>query len=292
MSDQANAEVDKDRHAGTHPLELAYTRVCDSYESIFEFRAKLLALLPLATGTGAFLLLERAQGSLRPFLGPIGIFGFVVTAGLFFYELRGIQRCHRLEVQGRALEKKLDLGPELGPFRGQPPRAIRNMLGPPAAGLIIYLATALAWLCLAGYGFKLSINLAWAFFGFAVLLIGSWIWLSLWLKRAAFGRLPMKWEIRHGHALPRIRPRNALQVQLTDAMANVTKTQDDFKNAGPSRQRDLAGAVDQAEVEYLTQLHETLLKSRTSAAERKDPNSWWTRLRKAASSDAPTKPSS
>jgi hypothetical protein len=196
VSDQNDAVIVRKDYQCTYPLELAYTRVSDSYEAITEFRAKLSALLPLATGTGTFLLLERAQdqnnepNELRGFLGPIGIFGVVVTVGLFAYELRGMQRCHRLERQGSALEEKLHLSPGLGPFRGQPPRALRNMLGPPAAGLIIYLATTFAWLWLAGYGFEWSIPLVWAFVGFGVLLTGSWIWLSWWLTQAATGRLP------------------------------------------------------------------------------------------------------
>jgi hypothetical protein len=95
-------------------LRLAYERAADSYEAITEFRAKLLTLLPLATGTGAFLLLQRAENNhdVRGFLGPVGIFSFVVTLGLFAYELRGMQRCHRLEVQLAALERLFRLSPE------------------------------------------------------------------------------------------------------------------------------------------------------------------------------------
>jgi hypothetical protein len=92
---------------------------------------------------------QDPNDELRRFLGPIGIFGFVVTLGLFVYELRGMQRCRTLEEQGEALEIEMKLGPELGPFRGQPPRKLGKMLGTPAAGLIIYIATAFAWLLLA-----------------------------------------------------------------------------------------------------------------------------------------------
>jgi hypothetical protein len=82
-------------------VELAYERACASYEAITEFRGKLLALLPLATGTGAFFLLQQQEErpEIRELLGPIGLLGFVVTVGLFTYELRGMQRCARLEVQ-------------------------------------------------------------------------------------------------------------------------------------------------------------------------------------------------
>jgi hypothetical protein len=43
------------------PRGLAYGQACASYDAITEFRAKLLALLPLATGTGAFLVLQRVE---------------------------------------------------------------------------------------------------------------------------------------------------------------------------------------------------------------------------------------
>jgi hypothetical protein len=186
---------------GKSSLQVAYERVGESYEAITEFRAKLLTLLPLATGIGAFLLLERAQkgtahSQFQRFLGPIGLFSVVVTLGLFAYEYRGMQRCHRLEVQAAVLENDLGLSMEQAPFLGQPPRALGNMLGPPAAGLIIYLVTVFAWLWLAGYGFKWwGWSYAWGFLiGYGVALIVAWIWVSWGLKRAATGGLPAEWK--------------------------------------------------------------------------------------------------
>jgi membrane protein implicated in regulation of membrane protease activity len=70
---------------------------------------------------------------------------------------------------------------ELGPFHG-PPRALGSMLGAPVAGLIIYIATAVTWLCLALYGFRWSISLWWGFLVFIVLLVLSWIFLRRWLR--------------------------------------------------------------------------------------------------------------
>lgn len=107
-----------------------------------------MGLLPLATGAGASLLLEPIQDQydeLRRFLGPIGIFGLIVTLGLFAYELRGTQRCQKLERLGKALEEQMGLN-GLGPFQWQPERPFGNMLGSPATGLIIFIATAFAWL--------------------------------------------------------------------------------------------------------------------------------------------------
>jgi hypothetical protein len=81
----------------------AYDEVCRSYERIDDFRAKLLSLLPIVSGTGLFLLLREtglgeAATDSRSLLTFSGSFGAVITLGLLFYELRGIQRCVRLIV--------------------------------------------------------------------------------------------------------------------------------------------------------------------------------------------------
>jgi hypothetical protein len=133
---------------------------------------------------------KTANNLHRVFLGPLGIFGLFVTVGLFIYELRGMQRCRRLEEQGEALEKKMQLGADLGPFRSQPPRKFGGMPGAPAAGLIVYIASASAWLSLALYGFKISPNLPWTLAGlgaFLLLLLVSWT--LLW---QCLNRTPMK----------------------------------------------------------------------------------------------------
>src|SRR5690349_12050082 len=66
-----------------------YDRVCESYHAIDNFRMKLLGLLPVATGTGVFLLLSgktelvdgKNSGQLSQALGAIGIFGALLTLG-------------------------------------------------------------------------------------------------------------------------------------------------------------------------------------------------------------------
>jgi predicted enzyme related to lactoylglutathione lyase len=136
-------------------LRRAYEEACRSYHEIAGFRAKLLGLLPLASGAGVFLLLEEGTaGQSRHFLGPIGLFGAVVTIGLFLYELRGIQRCHQLENQAATLERRLALGTQEGQFLGQPKRGGAGFVGPPGAAGMVYLAVVLAWLYVAGYGFE------------------------------------------------------------------------------------------------------------------------------------------
>ncbi len=259
--------------AGREALDIAYQRASESYEAITEFRAKLLALLPLATGTAVFLLLERVQAArihphlLRWFLGPIGIFSLVVTLGLFIYELRGMQRCHRLEVQAGALEKKLGLSVEQGPFLGQPPRALGNMLGPPAAGLIIYLATGCAWLWLADYGFGWwpvrSRGLLVAYGG--VLLV-AWILLSWWLRQSADGGLPKKWKKRKVD-LPPIKPNWWSDGDLIAAKQAARPITDNAKVNEQAKTR-AQEELDRVEQKYLGKLHEAFLQYRTPATAR------------------------
>lgn len=66
-----------------------YSEVCKSHDAITDFRAKLLALLPLASGAGIGVLVTRKGGDVSPteagLLLALGIFGAVVTAGLFLY---------------------------------------------------------------------------------------------------------------------------------------------------------------------------------------------------------------
>jgi hypothetical protein len=178
MSNQTNAGADRNDPPSREYLETVYTEIHNRYAGITDFRAKLLGLLPLATGTGVFLAWERAQAQTdERFLGPIGIFGLIVILGLFAYEIRGMQRCQMLEEQGKCLKKKMELE-GLGPFH-RPDRWLGNMLGAPAAGLIIYVATAVAWTCLAAYGLMSPGRLTWTLLvgglvGFLVVVTASW----------------------------------------------------------------------------------------------------------------------
>ena len=42
-------------------LLTAYTEVCKSYQAISDFRGKLLALIPIVSGTGISLLINKAD---------------------------------------------------------------------------------------------------------------------------------------------------------------------------------------------------------------------------------------
>jgi hypothetical protein len=120
-----------------------YDQLCKSYHAIDDFRAKLLALLPLATGGGIFLLLNKdiATAELKPFFGPIGLFGFAITLGLFAYEIYGIRKCHALILGGKQIEGWLYSN---GPFTGRP-REVLQVINEPFAAGIIYPAVMAAW---------------------------------------------------------------------------------------------------------------------------------------------------
>src|SRR5690348_7141444 len=66
-----------------------YQEVCKSHSGITDFRAKLLALLPIASGAGVGLLVIHGKGKASDtgagLLIGLGIFGAVVTIGLFMY---------------------------------------------------------------------------------------------------------------------------------------------------------------------------------------------------------------
>jgi hypothetical protein len=69
-----------------------------------------LGLLPLASGTGIFLLLGTDFFTQQAaFLLPIGLLGVGATCALFSLELRGIQKCHALIEAGKEIEEKHSL---------------------------------------------------------------------------------------------------------------------------------------------------------------------------------------
>jgi hypothetical protein len=135
-----------------------YQQLCTSYHAIDDFRAKLLGFLPLATGTGFLFLFNPMTGGMtywqnvgRSLLLPVGLFGFIITLGLFFYEIYGIRKCADLIYAGQQLEGHMNL---VGPFRSRKNTALGFINEPVAAG-IIYSGVLAAWvgliLCSKGY---------------------------------------------------------------------------------------------------------------------------------------------
>jgi len=128
----------------------SYDKVCESYHRIDDFRMKLLGILPIASAGGIFFLLSDSiadpnkQTTFFSLLGPIGLFGCLVTFGLFCFELYGIKKCDRLIKAGTQLEDSLQV---LGQFNSRP-RALLVIINEPFAAGLIYPAVLAAWLFL------------------------------------------------------------------------------------------------------------------------------------------------
>jgi hypothetical protein len=158
-------DMDDEQKAEIENVRTGYREVCQHHRAITDFRGKLLTLLPLASGAGIYLLIPK-QGTpdtLAPeYLIAIGVFGMLVTLGLFLHELRGIEHCRDLIRVGRLLEEKMGL-PE-GQFtredkhyHGQETRLrvfLSNLKGPVGAAWIIYPSVSVAWLFVAILGFE------------------------------------------------------------------------------------------------------------------------------------------
>jgi hypothetical protein len=127
-------------------LKVAYEEVCKAHDGITDFRAKLLALLPIASGTGVLLLLSDHLDKVMPHLAAIGVFGFMITLGLFLYELRGVQKCYVLIKCGSLIEQKLLTECQnAGAFSTNPKPALKGLVGATWAALIIYPTIIGTW---------------------------------------------------------------------------------------------------------------------------------------------------
>lgn len=135
--------------ASPDSLIKVYDQLCQSYRAIDDFRAKLLGFLPLSSAGGAFLLLNgvlvNSGNVAKRFLAPAGVFGFVITLGLFFYEIYGIRKCHALIEAGKYLE--CSLGITHGQFRRRP-RSVRGFIDEVFAAGVIYPAVLAGWIFL------------------------------------------------------------------------------------------------------------------------------------------------
>lgn len=129
-------------------LGVAYEQLCASHAALTDFRAKLLALLPIASGAGIFLLLDQSKDLAA--LPAIGLFGFAVTLGLSIYEWIGIETCVDLRERGARLEKELGVPPDMGQFQENPKRPLRGPLSVEGASWVVYLSVLLGWAYLAG----------------------------------------------------------------------------------------------------------------------------------------------
>jgi hypothetical protein len=134
-------------------LKTTYEQLCYSYRAIDDFRAKLLGFLPLASGTGIFLLIpDNSKSPLNTHLVPVGAFGILITLGLFFYEIYGIKKCGALIKAGQKIEDRMRIR---GQFQGRP-REVAGIINEPFAAGVIYPAVLAAWTFLALQDQKIS----------------------------------------------------------------------------------------------------------------------------------------
>jgi hypothetical protein len=146
-------------------VDLLYPEVCRSHAGIADFRARLLALLPLASGGGVFLLLNSTAAG--PTLTAAGVFGFVVTLGLFLYELRGIEDCVLLRARAQYMERHwLQVPDRCGHYNDRVPGRLHGLVSEIGAGWVIYTAVMASWLYVAGRGADLDQR-----------LFAAWPWL-------------------------------------------------------------------------------------------------------------------
>ena len=127
-------------------LKSVYGQLCDSYRAIDDIRMKLLGLLPIATGAGILVLTKG--GASTPAKGlslPIGLFGLVVTLGLFSYELHGIKKCGYFIDAGKKIEADLGI---YGQFQRRP-HELAGFIDEPFSASIIYPAVLASWLFFA-----------------------------------------------------------------------------------------------------------------------------------------------
>ena len=138
-----------------------YQEVCANHRAITDFRGKLLTLLPLVSGAGIYVLIpKQSPNDLdSKYLVAIGVFGILVTLGLFLHELQGIHECGGLITLGRSLDEKMGL--PKGQFfllddyfhpKSRLKRFVNNFKGPVGAAYIIYPSVGFAWLFVAALG--------------------------------------------------------------------------------------------------------------------------------------------
>ncbi len=189
-SERAEDVLGLHENANNEVLRATYAEVCRSYERIDDFRAKLLGILPLVSGTGLFLLAgknevdtDKAHNEIFVLLGT---FGFVVTLGLLFHELRGIQRCIRLATVGAALEYQMGVE---GRFRRWP-HSVGRFINEPIAAAFIYSGVLASWIFLTVFQASLLAALAasGAIFLVAFLAVWRFYWYTTKKEKAEKGR--------------------------------------------------------------------------------------------------------
>lgn len=172
-------------------LRLAYQELCKSYQAIVDFRAKLLGFLPLASGASFFALLGQGKDPVPYYAWVAGFFGFAITLGLFFYELRGLQRASALEQTGRELEAALGL--TNGQFGTEPSGRLHGFVDARGAAWLIYPAVLAGWAYMAGLQ---HLGVFWAAVVGVAVAVAVGMWLARRMRRLATSENPAATSVR------------------------------------------------------------------------------------------------
>lgn len=133
-------------------LIVAYQELCNRHQQIDDFRGKLLALLPIASGAAALVLLRSNSSAVDKYLLPVGVYGMAITAGLFIYELHGIAVCKQIMEQARDLETHLHVPEYSGQYRDRNQNFLHRIIEVEMASWIVYLSVVAGWVYIAGVG--------------------------------------------------------------------------------------------------------------------------------------------
>ncbi|NER17644.1 hypothetical protein [Spongiivirga citrea] len=86
-------------------LKMDYQYTVNYIFRLSDIRFKLLGLLPLATGI-AFAFIDENQSPVTSLI--LGVFGFLITIGILFYDLRNTEIYNQLIHRAKALEQQID----------------------------------------------------------------------------------------------------------------------------------------------------------------------------------------
>jgi hypothetical protein len=154
-------------------LEPLYAEVCRAHDSITDFRGKLLALVPSLSAVAFTVFIGTGKHFDQRLLLPVGIFGVIVSLGLFFYELSGMLECHKLRRRGGELERAIRQsagGVMQGHFLNLPEKdgtkkdfkglkkdlkdlhEYYSLISVPTASFLVYGSVILGWLVVTAFG--------------------------------------------------------------------------------------------------------------------------------------------
>ena len=130
-------------------LKWWYTEICAHIRTTDEISFKLLGLVPLVSGIGIVVLLDRSkQPAWSPMAVFVGLFGALVTFAIYRWEVRNLMTCDWLIRLVKALEQD-ELGLATGLFDTRPaPHVFGHQVGKRQAEHLLYWTTITAWLLL------------------------------------------------------------------------------------------------------------------------------------------------